>query len=79
MIPMSTTLRRGSAATAGRRAFRLTLMAVSRALGRLGRSWRRRRRREALTGLSEHMLRDIGMLRCGIVRRGREDWSDPRY
>jgi len=76
---MSTTLHRTSAATAGRRALQPALLAVARALRGLRLSFRRRREREALTGLSEHMLRDIGMLRCGIVRRERQDWLDPRY
>jgi hypothetical protein len=77
---MSTTLHRSSPVAAGIAAVSATMLAAQRIHDRLARRVRRRRL-EPLAGLSEHMLRDIGAARCGLMpfrRRAHRDWSDPR-
>lgn len=77
---MSTTLRRSSPVAAGIAAVSATMLATQRGLRRLARH-SRRRRLQPLAGLNEHMLRDIGMPRCGVMpfrKRAHRDWADPR-
>jgi uncharacterized protein YjiS (DUF1127 family) len=77
---MSTILHRSSPVAAGIAAVSATMLAAQRTLHRLAPRVRRRRL-EPLAGLSEHVLRDIGLSRCGLMpfrRHAHRDWSDPR-
>jgi uncharacterized protein YjiS (DUF1127 family) len=59
---MSTTLHRTRPAAIVLAAMLTTLRALRPLLRR-----RRRRRAEPLAGLSDHILRDIGVARCGVL------------